>query len=141
MKIRKSLVEQMVREEVQKIQRIKKLQEEKSTIKKQLNELYEDDIMDEGIFGPSKEERKKAIEKRVDELLNQFKTKYPNRVSELQGSKEEVMAAAEANNYRGQVRLGQSPKTGVPALWYVKGDSPLGSFGGAARGTTIIGRE
>lgn len=53
MKIKKTLIEQIVKEEVQKIQELKSLQEERKLIKKQLNELYEEEggeeVIEEGV--------------------------------------------------------------------------------------------
>lgn len=45
MKIKKSLVEQIIKEETEKIKQIKVLQEERKNIMKQLNELYDEGDM------------------------------------------------------------------------------------------------
>jgi len=50
MKIKKSIVEQIIREEAVKVKKLMVLQEEKKAILKQLNELYEGDEMDENKF-------------------------------------------------------------------------------------------
>lgn len=51
MKIKKSLVEQIIREESEKIKKLIILKEEKKRIIKQLNELYEEDEQMDEIFG------------------------------------------------------------------------------------------
>lgn len=49
MKIKKSLVEQIIKEEALKIKRVMVLKEEKNQILKQLNELYEEQTLEEGV--------------------------------------------------------------------------------------------
>ena len=63
MKIKKSLVEQIIREESLKIKKIITLNEEKKVILKQLNELYKEEDMEEGFFS-----RKTPDEKKQDIL-------------------------------------------------------------------------
>ena len=61
MKIKQSLVEQIIKEESLRVKRILVLKEEKENILKQLNELYEEGEMDESIFGDVGKGIKKAF--------------------------------------------------------------------------------
>jgi hypothetical protein len=131
MKIKKSLIEQIVKEEIQKIKEIKVLQEEKKNIQKQLDELYKEE-MDEGIFSKkdygSSEEFKKFWDKKFDSLKLK-NVKRPNWTIE---PSEEVMSAA--RKYKTfDLYYHPTKKEFLPKKFSAKGHS----FGGGSDAVTV----
>ena len=86
MNVKKSLVEQIIKEEVIRFQELKTLQEEKLQLKKQLNELFEDENVEEGIFNKGKT-REQALQ-----IIQKHPTKNKAYQSFVQNSPEKAEA-------------------------------------------------
>jgi len=84
MKVKKSLVEQIIKEETEKIKTLLTLQEERVKIIKQLNELYEEDVdLDEAnwLGMPSKEERQQEFNAAISTISDENTKNFFSQLS------------------------------------------------------------
>ena len=109
--ISESRLREIISEEAARFKKKLTLEAEKKNLLKKLNEMYmEEDIMDEGWFGPSKEEveaNKQEFVKQLDDVL----AKAPEGWK-IMPSKEEILKqASEAKvPFKGQLRLAPNSK-------------------------------
>lgn len=104
--ISESRLREIISEEAARFKKKLTLEAEKKNLLKKLNEMYmEEDMMEEGLFGPSKEEvaaNKQEFVKQLDAVL----AKAPEGW-EIKPSKEEILKQAEKAKvpFKGQLKL------------------------------------
>lgn len=139
--ISESRLREIISEEAARFKKKLTLEAEKKSLLKKLNEMYmdeedvkEEDMMEEGLFGPSKEEveaNRQEFTKQLDAVL----AKAPQGW-EIKPSKEEILKQASSAKipFKGQLKLTPNSKKTFLVLSFIPELTKLQRIGQAAVG-------